>query len=188
MARVYSSLRSCRILHTSTQHSVTIRLARLLSAKTGLPGTGMLTEAAGGAPGAADIADPSLLLVVQRAAGVVAEDVVQGHVLAERRLQVARGAGRPDMAQVHERQPVAVGVRLVHVVRRHQDGHAVFRGQQLRDVADHPAVPGAPSDALARWVGAAHDVSVCFAITGVGRARERNAKTEVRQWRQRPEP
>src|SRR5438270_792230 len=118
MARVYSSLRSCRTLHTSTQHSVTIRLARLLSSKIGPPRTGMLTEAAGGAPGAADIADPSLLLAaVQRPPGVVAEDVVQRHVLAQRRLQVAGRAGRADVAEVHQRQPVAVDVRLVHVVR-----------------------------------------------------------------------
>src|SRR5450631_4482662 len=115
MARVYSSLRSCLTLHTSTQHSVTIRLARLLSSKIGPPGTGMLTEAAGGAPGAADIADPSFLPgLVQRPAGVVAEHLIQRDVLAERRLQVGRGTGRADVAQMHERQLVAVGVRLVH--------------------------------------------------------------------------
>src|SRR6202012_5021480 len=134
MARVYSSERSCLILQSSTQHSVAIRLKRHLTSKAsppgtaGPPGTGRLpgkrrsAEAAGGPAGATDTADPSLLrlTVVQFAAGVMAEHLVQGRAVGQRRLELIRGAGGADVPQVHERDPVAVDVGLVHVVRGHQ--------------------------------------------------------------------
>src|ERR1700760_5018737 len=118
MARVYSSDRSCLILHSSTQHSVTIRLNRLLISKRSPPGTVRSTEATGGGPASADIADaslPGVVVGVQRAAGVVAEHLVQGRVVAQGLLELVRGAGGADVAQVHERDPVAVDVGLVHV-------------------------------------------------------------------------
>src|ERR1700761_637033 len=118
MARVYSSDRSCLILHTSTQHSVRIRLNRLLMSERIPLGTGMLTEAAGGGPASTDIADaslPGVVVVVQRAAGVVAEHLVQGHVVTQRFLELVRRAGGADVAGVHQRGAVAVDVGLVHV-------------------------------------------------------------------------
>src|SRR5215472_17751807 len=91
MARVYSSVRSCRILRSSTQQSVTTRLPSrraiadaVSSGRSGNaltrgagpsdpPGVGS-AEAAGGTPGATDVTDaPPLAVVVERAAGVVAE-------------------------------------------------------------------------------------------------------------------
>src|SRR6476620_1119440 len=123
MARVYSSVRSCRILRISTQQSVAMRLASRRSAAGGVSASGTASgsaEAAGSAPGTADIADPSLLgPVVQHPAGVVAEHVVQGGAAAQGRLQLGGGAGGPDPPGVHQRDPVAVGIGLVHIVRGH---------------------------------------------------------------------
>src|SRR6516225_8328223 len=110
IARVYSSVRSCRILRSSTQQSVPIRLARRRSAATGLSRTtGGSTQAAGGAPGAAYVTDASFFrCVVQGVAGVVPEHVVQGGAVAEPGAQVGGAAGGADPAAVHQRHPVAV--------------------------------------------------------------------------------
>src|SRR5215468_261750 len=130
MARVYSSVRSCRILRSSTQQSVATRLARRRrpawgrpAGSPGGPGRSGSAEAAGGAPGAADLTDASLLgIVVQRPAGVMTEHVVERGSLAQPSLELGRGAGGPDGAVVHERDPVAVQVGLLHVVGGHEDG------------------------------------------------------------------
>src|SRR5215472_12416079 len=140
MALVYSSVRSWRILRSSTQHSVMTRLAsrRTIAetVSTGSSGTVLArgddppdppgvgsAEATGGTPGAADVTDaPPFRVRVERAAGVVAEYVVQRGPAAEHGLQHRGGACGADRARVHERDPVAVGVRLVHVVRGHQHG------------------------------------------------------------------
>src|ERR1700733_7125033 len=127
IARVYSSVRSWRILRISTQHSVTMRLSSRRTTPNGdSPGRPVspgLAETAGGTPGAADVTDASLLgVVVERAAGVVAEHVVQRGPGTERGLEHAGGTGGADRARVHERDPVAVGVGLVHVVGGHQHG------------------------------------------------------------------
>src|SRR6202042_1669641 len=140
IARVYSSVRSWRILRSSTQHSVTMRLASRRSTAGGVsagsPSAG-LAETAGGTPGAANVTDASLLgVVVERAAGVVAEYVVQRGPGAEHGLEHARGAGGPDRARVHERDPVAVGVGLVHVVGGHQHGDRRGLAQAVNEIPD----------------------------------------------------
>src|SRR5947208_1241925 len=130
MARVSSSVRSWRILRSSTQQSVATRLIRRRRPARGgsagspsRPGWSGSAEAAGGAPGAADVTDASLLgIVVQRPAGVMAEHVVKRCSLAEPGLQLVRGAGGAEGAVVHERDPVAVQVGLLHVVGGHENG------------------------------------------------------------------
>src|SRR5258708_32337853 len=93
MARVYSSVRSWRILRSSTQHSVMTRLASRRAAASGVslgisgrpdrpgpgrPGTPGSAETPGGTPGAADVTDASLLCFgIEGATGVVAGHVVQ---------------------------------------------------------------------------------------------------------------
>src|SRR5215469_10845823 len=110
MARVYSSVRSCRILRSSTQHSVMTRLASLVIPATGLSVTmGGSTEAAGGAPGAAYVTDASFFrLVGEGVTGVVAEHVVEGHAVAELGAQVGGTAGGADRAPVHQRNAVTI--------------------------------------------------------------------------------
>src|SRR5258708_11711490 len=94
IARVYSSVRSWRILRSSTQHSVMTRLTSrraaagaVSSASSGKPAyaaTAGSAEAAGGTPGAADVTDVSPLGVfIERSAGVVAGPNVQGGPAAE---------------------------------------------------------------------------------------------------------
>ncbi|MCA2223157.1 hypothetical protein [Nonomuraea aurantiaca] len=85
-------------------------------------------ESSGSGAGTSDIAElPSS--VAEAAAGDVTEDVLQrgGRAVAEAGAQVVgellRCAERPYAALVHERDPVAVLVGLVHVVRGDQDGH-----------------------------------------------------------------
>src|SRR6185437_14324157 len=109
MARVYSSVRSCRSLRSSTQHSVIMRLASWRSPTRPLgaaPGpAGGSAQAARGAPGATDVTDASPRgVLVQRSAGEMPEHVVQGRVQAQARLQAGRGAGGLNPAAVHQRE------------------------------------------------------------------------------------
>src|SRR5215472_4048416 len=145
-ARVYSSVRSWRILRISTQQSVTTRLARRRTparggsaGSPGHPGGRGSAEAASGAPGAADVTDASLLgIVVQRPAGVMTEHVVKGGSLTQSGLELGRGAGGAEGAVVHERDPVAVQVGLIHVVGGHEDGRLARLpepGDELPDVS-----------------------------------------------------
>src|SRR5215470_13665880 len=139
IARVYSSVRSWRILRSSTQHSVTIRLARRPSPAVRLSGAiGGSTETAGGAPGAAYVTNASFLRRVVRegVAGVVPEHVIKRGVVTEPGAKVDGAAGGADRAAVHQRHPVAVGVGLVHVVGGHQHGHAMLLAQP-GDVLPH---------------------------------------------------
>src|SRR5258707_6304755 len=89
IAGVYSSVRSWRILRSSTQHSVMTRLTSrraaagaVSSASSGKPAyaaTAGSAEAAGGTPGAADVTDVSPLAVfIERSAGVVAGHSLPG--------------------------------------------------------------------------------------------------------------
>src|SRR5215469_2191936 len=119
MARVYISVRSCRILRSSAQHNVTIRLSSWRTTESGeSEGRVGSAETAGSAPGAADVTDASLIVVVESVAGVAAEHVVQRCVLAQRGLELLRGPGGPGRAAVHEREPVAVQVGLNRTSRR----------------------------------------------------------------------
>src|SRR5690242_828320 len=80
MARVYSSARSCLILRSSTQHSVTIRLPSRRRPESGPSGPSTRSapsaQPAGGAPGAAYVTDASLR-DVQGVPGVMPEHVVE---------------------------------------------------------------------------------------------------------------
>src|SRR5690348_15926639 len=145
MARVYSSVRSWRILRISTQQSVAIRLTRRRAPASGgsagspgHPGGRGSAEAASGAPGAADVTDASLFgIVVQRPAGVMTEHVIKGGPPAQPGLELGRSAGGADGAVVHERDPVAVQVGLFHVVGGHEDGRVAGPpepGDELPDV------------------------------------------------------
>src|SRR5579863_376343 len=130
MARVYISVRSCRILRSSTQQSVTIRLSSWRTTASGVSsGRTGSAEATRSAPGLADVTDSSLAGVVESVAGVVAEHRVQGGPATQFGLELRGGPGGPQGAAVHQRDPVAVGVRFVHVVGRHQDRHRVGLAQ-----------------------------------------------------------
>src|SRR5271169_1195071 len=122
IALVYSSVRSCLILRSSTQHSVTIRLTSRRTTAAGVSAGGSSTvpkwpaptaterpasaETAGGTPGAADVTDASLVsVVVERATGVVPEHVVERRALPERRLEQSGRPRGPDGSGVHEGDP-----------------------------------------------------------------------------------
>src|SRR6185312_5925019 len=119
-ARVTSSVRSCRSFCSSTRHIVATREIPVATVRNG-PGS---AEATGGAAGSTDIAHVSLLGRGEGVAGVAAEDVVERGRGADRALEVGRCAQRADPTAVHERDPVAVLVGLLHGVRRDEHGHA----------------------------------------------------------------
>src|SRR4051794_11026197 len=100
-------------------------------------GARVSAEADGGAAGAADIAQASGFVVGQ-VARVVAEDVVERGARAERRLELGGRAAGAQSPAVHERDPLAELVGLVHVVRREQDRHAALLAQS-RDEIPHGA-------------------------------------------------
>src|SRR5579884_1961405 len=84
-----------------------------------------------------DIAELSRGRLVKGVAGVVAEDVFErARAGRQRGLELLRRAGGPDGAAVHERDPVAELVGLVHVVRGDEHGHA-GRGAYLADPFPH---------------------------------------------------
>src|SRR5205814_4058613 len=101
IARVISSVRSRRSFCSSTRHIAPARETRTRSA---------LTEPAYGPASGADVTEPSCLQVV---AGVGAEHVVQ-RAAADRGDQLLGGTLGADPAAVHERDPVAVLLRLLH--------------------------------------------------------------------------
>src|ERR1700733_1967361 len=89
MARVYSSVRSCLILRSSTQHRVTMRLPSRRS-----PARGLSAQSAGGAPGVAYVTDSSLG-DLEGIAGVVPEHVVERDLGTQSRLEIGGAAPRP---------------------------------------------------------------------------------------------
>src|SRR5882762_10473796 len=121
IARVISSLRSWRRRCSSTRQNVAMREASRRAARDGVRSA----QAAGGAAAGADIAQPSLR-VSETVAGVVPEHVLQAGSGPEAVLQLLRRAGGPDGAVMHQRDPVAELVGLLHVVRGEQDRHAVL--------------------------------------------------------------
>src|SRR5262249_62342542 len=104
----------------------------------GRRGGGGPAGAASGAPGPADVTDAPLLgIVVQRPAGVMTEHAVEGGSPAQPGLELGRGAGGAEGAVVHERDPVAVQVGLLHVMGGHKDGRLARLpepGDELPDV------------------------------------------------------
>src|SRR5215471_13823411 len=125
MALVTSSCWSWRMRHSSTVQNVSTRLGRMRH-QAGAAATS--TEAARSSAGAADIAESPLL--VELAAGVVAEHVLQGGPVSELGPQLIRPPERPDRPVVHQRDPLAELLRLLHVVRGEQDRHAGLRAQR----------------------------------------------------------
>src|SRR6185312_12288662 len=103
IARVYSSLRSCRSRCSSTRHSAPTRDRSVRSARS--------AEATGDAAGAAYATEASLVVGV--VARVAAEDVVERRAGAEPRLQRGRRALGAHAPAMQERDAVAQAVRLV---------------------------------------------------------------------------
>src|SRR3954469_8164092 len=101
-------------------------------------GARVSAEADGGAAGAADIAQASGFVVGQVARGG-AKGVVEGVARAERRLELGGRADRAQPAAMHERDPLAELVGLVHVVRREQDRHAALLAQPGDEVPHRAA-------------------------------------------------
>src|SRR6476469_1298767 len=147
IARVYSSVRSCRSFCSSTTHIAPTRAATTRQPARARGGVSsrreVSAEPGSGAAGAADIAEPLLpvlVRVVEIAAREVAEDVLEaGTAALDGRQVVLEPAGRAHAAKaaaVHERDAVAVLVGLVQVVGRDQDGHA-GGGPYRADVLPH---------------------------------------------------
>src|SRR5581483_3914441 len=146
------SVRSWRIFCSSTMQSATMRAGRTRQPVRGAGGgeamsvadevtaeagmaeavtadavSGDAASADTGGCGArgTDIAELSRGRLIKGVAGVVAEDVFErARAGRQRGLELLRRAGGPDRAAVHERDPVAELVGLVHVVRRDEHRHA----------------------------------------------------------------
>src|SRR5204863_5344508 len=121
IARVSSSVRSWRIFWTSARQNVAMRLPSHRHAG-GLDGgvKAASAESACDAPCATNVTElPSFL---ERIAGEVPEDVLEGRVGPEARLQLGRRAHGSNAAAVHERHSVAQLFGLFHVVGRDENG------------------------------------------------------------------
>src|SRR5579864_963261 len=104
-ARLNSSTGSRRSFRSSAHATVTAcRTNAVITAGSG--------ETAGRTAGAKDLTVAASCHNL--AAGELGEDVVERRRRADLRLQLGRGAGRHDPAEVHHPDPVAVRVRLGH--------------------------------------------------------------------------
>src|ERR1035438_3596652 len=133
-ARVYSSVRSWRILRNSTSQKVMILLgySRHHGGRTAV-GPRDSAETLSGATRAADIATSLRrdFLVLDGGPDVVAEDIVQRRRRAEGRLEAGGCALGQEAAVVHQGDAVAEDVRLLHVVGGEEDGHPRLLAQLL---------------------------------------------------------
>src|SRR5512142_2551079 len=115
MARVTTSVRSRRSFWSSTRHMAAVRVSSTRAAANGL------SEPTGGAASGTDIAESSRVEIIT---GVRPEHVVEALPGAvEPGHELGRGTEGTDPPPVHERDPVAVLLGLVHVVRGDQHGH-----------------------------------------------------------------
>src|SRR5258708_24999562 len=101
-------------------HSAPMRAGRTRQPVRGGAGMGGAARASadtgGGCASGTDIAELSRGRLVEGVAGVVAEDVLErARPGGQRGLELLRGAGGADGAAVHQGDPVAVLVGLVHV-------------------------------------------------------------------------
>src|SRR5487761_1211100 len=129
IARVYSSVRSWRILATSTQQKVRTRL----TSKRGHAGSrpGSAHSARGTARCPYIFQAPSFPF--EMLTGVVAEHILQGGLGSKGSLELRRRAADPYLALVHQCQAITQMVRFFHVVGGEED-----RGSSLLSKAHEP--------------------------------------------------
>src|SRR5438876_8134644 len=108
IARVSSSVRSCRSFCSSARQRAPTRLPSHRHAGGAVTvGASASAHAAGGAAGRADFTEAlSSLVVGQRAAGEVTEHVLERSALPEARLEIVRGPERLEPPAVHQGDPV----------------------------------------------------------------------------------
>src|ERR1019366_1233959 len=70
---------------------------------------------------------------IQRAAGIVDEDVIQCVATAKRSLEFLAGAKRSHLAQVHDRHAITMALRLLQIMRGEKQGRAVV-GPQINEM------------------------------------------------------
>src|SRR4051794_29872238 len=132
--RVKMSRWSCRSLCSSAQPIATVPSSRR-AARTGSERSADSTEPARTSAACADISEaPSFL---EPAARDLGEDVLErGHAVAA--AQLLRRAERGDRAEVHDRDPVALALGLLHLVGCHEHGRAGLLAQELETLPDEP--------------------------------------------------
>src|SRR6185437_9058187 len=104
-----------------------------------------LGEPAGNAALCADIRDPPFRLLVDRAAGDGREDLLEA-VRAVALEQLGRLALLDQAAHVHDRQALAVALRLLHQVRRDEDRRADLLAQCAEVLPHYPPRRGVEAD------------------------------------------
>src|SRR3954453_5797360 len=152
MARVTSSVRSCRIFCSSAMQKAWMRARYqttndFSAAGTSVTGAGSVTvvadrsgESAGGASRRANIAQ--ITSFTQLVADERAERVLEVGFRPHPSGQLRRRADRTHHALVHERDAVAQRLRLVHVMGGEQDGEA-----RVPEVVD-PLPHAGPADRI----------------------------------------
>src|SRR5665648_870118 len=121
-ARMTSSVRSCFSFCSSTRQKVTTREPSRRAPRTGRESWSAQMD---GAPGAADTAQPSSPVLDEVAAREGAEDVLEAGPRPLGGLQLIRSPDGAQPPEVHQGDPVAQCVRLLHVVGRQEHRRAV---------------------------------------------------------------
>src|SRR5579862_1566337 len=145
-ARVNSSVRSWLSFCSSTRQNVPTRLGnrrQMLGGATSATSANTLR----GPASSSDLTQASLRSVAdERLARVAAEDVLQRRVRADRRLQLVRSPAGANLPEMHQRDPVAQRVGLLHVVRRHEHRHPEGVAHLLDSLPDAIAGNGVEAD------------------------------------------
>src|SRR5438105_7666263 len=102
------------------------------------------SETASDIPCAADVTIASLLL--QRAATVMHEDIVERGFGADTRLQIRRLADGGDLAEMHDRQLIAQLIGLIHGMGGEQHGHLQILAKLEQAVPHATAGDGVKTD------------------------------------------
>src|SRR5262245_49521751 len=133
--RVKMSRWSCRSLRTSAQPIATVPSRRRPVPRASGPNV-RSSKPARALSTRTDIAEAPPFL--QPASGRRRERVLQ-RCDPELLEELSRRAEGPDLPEVHDRDPVALPLGLLHLVRRHEDRRSRLGAQELEAVPDDPA-------------------------------------------------
>src|ERR1017187_4116697 len=127
-ARVTSSVKSWRSLRSSNSVMTNVFSMKPVKGRISVAVMGVgLAKALGRSAFGGNVAEAAA--GIQRCAGIVDEDVIQGVAGAQRGLEFLGGAERGHFAEVHDGHAITILLRLLQVMRGEEQGRAVVGPQ-----------------------------------------------------------
>src|ERR1039458_8046417 len=126
-ARVTSSVKSWRSLRSSNSVMTNVFSMKPVKGRINVAVMGRLAKALGGSTFGGNVAETAA--GIERRAGIVDKDVIQGVAGAQRGLEFLAGAKRGHFAEVHDRHAIAIFLRLLQVMRGKEQSRTVVGPQ-----------------------------------------------------------